>query len=76
MNNIIDAIFNICKEKNIGQIELARRTGLSQPYISNLKNHKWQGIEIKTLSKLAKALDVKVILIYDSAGKEKSYILE
>ena len=47
------------EEQNIAQIELARRVGVSQPYLHDLENNK-RGARQETLEKIAAELGVKV----------------
>ena len=54
------AIPRIRKEKGISQDELAKRSGVSRPTISNLENNPDAITTTDTLQKIAVALDVKV----------------
>lgn len=53
-------IRRIRKEKGISQDELAKRSGVSRPTISNLENNPDAITTTDTLQKIAVALDVKV----------------
>lgn len=51
-------IRKIREEKGFSTRELARRSGVSQPYLSQLENGKTNNPSIEVLKKLAKGLDV------------------
>ena len=53
-------IKRIRKEKGISQEELAEKSGVSRPTISNLENNPDVVTTTDTLQKIALALDVKV----------------
>ena len=53
-------IKRIRKEKGISQEELAEKSGVSRPTISNLENNPDAVTTTDTLHKIALALDVKV----------------
>lgn len=53
-------IKRIRKEKGISQEELAEKSGVSRPTISNLENNPDAVTTTDTLQKIALALDVKV----------------
>ena len=53
-------IRRIRKEKGISQEELAEKSGVSRPTISNLENNPDAITTTDTLQKIAVALDVKV----------------
>lgn len=56
-----EQIRNIRKEKGLTQKELARRVGLSWETISNVENNKYTSL--KTLNKIAKALDINIQIL-------------
>lgn len=45
------------EEKNLSQAKLAEKSGVSRTIISNLENGQSTSMTMKTLNKLAKALD-------------------
>lgn len=53
------------EEKNLSQSELARLSGVSQSYISELEDGKAKNPSIKTLGKIAEALGVTVTAILE-----------
>ena len=54
---------DILRERNMTVMELARRMGKSQPYVSNIINGK-QGVSINTLQMVAKELDVPISSLF------------
>jgi len=62
MERIIgDGLFCEAQRQGVTQMEMAHRTGLSQPQVSRLFNG-YQGFRSGTLRKFIKALDLKLVL--------------
>lgn len=57
-------IKEIRKENGISQEELARRSGVSRNYIAELENNKKKNPSLKTIHKIAVALNKKITEIY------------
>ena len=65
-------IKDILKEKNIKIIELARITGLHYGQVHDIVNKQdLQYTQLKTLRKIAEALDVKVSDLYEIEGGKR-----
>ena len=52
-------------EREITQVELAERVGLSQPSIARLESGKVKNVELKTLVKIAAALGTRVKITFE-----------
>lgn len=68
MSNLGEFIKQKRTEKNISTRELARRSGVSQPYISQLENNKDISPTNDMLKKLAKGLGISYIELLQKAG--------
>jgi transcriptional regulator with XRE-family HTH domain len=64
------AIKELRKKRKITQYSLAKKSGISQPYMCQIENDK-RAAEVKTLKKIAKVLNVPVIVINLKAMEEK-----
>ena len=70
--NMKNKIKEILEEKNIKIIDLARMTGLHYGFVHGVVNKQdLQYTQLKTLRKIAEALDVKVSDLYEIEGGER-----
>lgn len=63
----MNRIKEIRERLKVSQIELARRVGLSQPYMHDLENNK-RGAKPETYQRIADALNVPVTELMQKAG--------
>lgn len=68
MINIGEYIRKKRMERGLSARELARRSGVSQPYLSQLENGKNENPSIEILKKLAKALNISYVELMAIAG--------
>ena len=70
-------IYKLRKEKGMTQKELAEVTGVQQSNIARLENADYDGYSMRTLNKIAKALDteLKVQLISDESSSREKVII-
>ncbi len=56
------------ESRGLTQAELAKRSGVGRPSISNIENHKTSGVDFDVLARLAQALNVNaaVLIQHDS----------
>ncbi len=58
-------------QMNFSQAELSQRTGLSTGHISDIENGNRTSVQIKTIRKLAKGLEMSITeLVGDEEGEE------
>lgn len=65
--SISQIIINLLEKKNKSRYWLAKESGVSESYISDLIHDKYTNPSIKILSKLAKALKVPVSKLIDKS---------
>jgi transcriptional regulator with XRE-family HTH domain len=61
----------IRESRGLTQVELAKRSGVGRPSISNIENHKTSAVDFAVLEKLADALDVNaaLLIVHEPKGK-------
>jgi|YelNats1bottle13_1022553.scaffolds.fasta_scaffold00817_4 putative transcriptional regulator len=69
MKNIIK---NIRKEKRISQTQLAKLTGISRPYLSEIENGKVNP-SAKVILKIAKALGTEVEKMFNTYNQDVNH---
>ena len=63
----MNRIKEIREKLNVSQIELARKAGISQPFMHDLENNK-RGAKPETYQRIAEALNVPVAELMRKAG--------
>lgn len=63
-------IKEIAEQKNISQIELSKRSGVTAQLINRYWNYPMQRVELDALIKIAKALKVKFADLIDTEGED------
>lgn len=64
------------KDKNITLIQLAKKTGLSQPYLSQIENGKRDASRVDIINKFASALEIDSTELMVKAGSVSGYAHE
>ena len=64
------------KDKNITLVQLAKKTGLSQPYLSQIENGKRDTSRVDIINKIASALEIDSTELMVKAGSVPGYAHE
>lgn len=63
--NLAQDLVALRKARDVTQVELAERVGLTQPAIARLESDSVKNVELKTLVKVAAALGARVRIVFE-----------
>lgn len=53
------------KDSGVSQLEIQRRTGIAQPFLSRFMNDDGKGMNVRTVENILGALGLRVIVVVD-----------